>query len=76
MARKRWNPDAPVDLDKLRSIGTLTPGYETSTRTRVVPNDHTGERVGTQTEHWSGREDARVEAPHVHVKIPRRRNDG
>lgn len=39
-------------------FGVLRPGYRSATRTEPVRHDHTGEPVGTRTEHWSGRVDA------------------
>lgn len=38
--------------------GQLKPGRSKVT---IVQSDYTGERVGTQTEHWDGRVDARAE---------------
>ena len=50
-----------------RRFGVLSPGHAASTRTTVARHDHTGERVGTHTEHWDGRIDATAEKVAVTV---------
>lgn len=47
--------------------GVLRTGFANATHTTVKVNDHTGERVGTETEHWSGRVDATAERMTVTV---------
>ena len=48
-------------------VGIVRSGARNSTRTAEVRHEHTGERVGTQTEHWDGRVDARAERVTVEV---------
>lgn len=48
-------------------LGVMRSGATASTRTVVKQHDHTGERVGTETEHWSGRVDATAERMDVTV---------
>jgi hypothetical protein len=55
-----------ADPEKLRTIGVLRPGYKKSTKTRVVPRDDNGKRAGTETDHFYGERDARIELkPHT-----------
>lgn len=48
-------------------LGVMRSGAAQTTRTTIARHDHTGERVGTQTEHWDGRVDARAEKVTVTV---------
>lgn len=57
-------------------LGVMRSGAASSTRVTPVAHERTGERVGSQTEHWSGRVDATAERvtitvnPSLRIKEP------
>ena len=52
-----------VDLEKLRSVGVLRPGFKKSKR-RIMKD----RRGSTQTEHWDGRVDAHVKPRSIKIE--------
>jgi len=52
---------------KRHGLGVMRSGAHRSTRTTIARHDHTGARVGTQTEHWDGRVDAKAERVEITV---------
>lgn len=60
-----------VDLEKLRSVGSLRSGYKDSTRTEVNRNRY---HTGKQIEHWDGRQDAIIKPKAISLKTTVKEN--
>ena len=57
-----------VDLDKLRSIGNLRPGYKGSKKDKPHRDAQGQLDGGKEVEHWDGRQDAHIQAKAVRGK--------
>ena len=57
-----------VDLEKLRSIGSLRPGYRTSKRDVPHRDDQGRLDGGKEVQHWDGRQDAFIQAKAIRNK--------
>jgi hypothetical protein len=58
-----------VDLNKLRSIGSLSGDYKNSTRNKPHRDDQGRLDGGKEVEHWDGRQDAHIKAKAIAAKL-------